>query len=145
MSFPELFELVELLDITRPPDPLLSPFLERKESGEQPGADTGESLLEGVQQDIKRVCLKDYGEMSVLVLYCRNGHLFYRLTQRDRPTKLRIVRYHYPIYLYTHCVYSKGSPTSNIRSPYCLENVANNTSYYSRRFTVPFHFKSILF
>ncbi|KAI6648038.1 hypothetical protein LOD99_8240 [Oopsacas minuta] len=98
MSFPELFEFVELLEITRPPDPhFFHSQTETEETHDEEDTppsdppDSSKSLLEGVRQDIMRVCLKDYGEMSVLVLYCRNGHLFYRLSHRQRPTKFRIV------------------------------------------------------
>ena len=95
MSFQELFELVELLDITRPPSPhtITHSGETPDEQGALPEGGRG-SLLEGVRQDIMQVCLKDYGEMSVLVLYCRNGHLFYRLSHPQRPTKFRIVRYY---------------------------------------------------
>ena len=93
MSFPELFELVEVLDITRPPKQQSGA---EEASGEEdsPTSDRNKSLLEGVRQDIMHVCLKDYGEMNVLVLYCRNGHLLYRLGHAQRPTKFRIVRYY---------------------------------------------------
>ena len=95
MSFQELFELVELLDITRPPSPhtVKRSVDIPEEQSDLPGSSSG-SLLEGVRQDIMRVCVKDYGEMSVLVLYSRNGHLFYRLSHCQRPTKFRIVRYY---------------------------------------------------
>ena len=93
MSFPELFELVEVLDITRPPEQQSG---DKGASSEEdpPPSNTNKSLLEGVRQDIMHVCLKDYGEMNVLVLYCRNGHLLYRLGHAQRPSKFRIVRYY---------------------------------------------------
>lgn len=93
MSFPELFELVEVLDITRPPEQHSGA---KEASGEEDPlpSDKSKSLLEGVRQDIMHVCLKDYGEMNVLVLYCKNGHLLYRLGHANRPTKFRIVRYY---------------------------------------------------
>ena len=99
MSFQELFELVELLDITRPPTPhtIRHNSSSRGEVPEEEGGPPGSSrgtLLEGVRQDIMLVCMKDYGEMSVLVLYSRNGHLFYRLSHLQRPSKFRIVRYY---------------------------------------------------